>query len=504
MVAVPPDLRRAARGQSETLGTALIIVLVVLGTSAVVALGATAIDDTESDSRLTRAEHSMTLFDSRVSMVALGDSSVQTVSFGDTAGEFSVDPSVGTMTVTHVDFNGTESPGDPSNDHEIYSGSLGAVEYDVGDSRIAYQGGGVWKRTPDGSTRMVSPPEFHYRGETLTLPVIEVTGSDSGAGGVRARITPASNPFTRIYPNESRTYAPENTTREYANPVRDGYIRIDVQSPYYEGWTQYFEERTDGNVSAFAGNQTARVKLLTLGDQGPLTFTNVGDEINVRGIDDGHALSDFSITLHPDEEQSSHFSNLMWSLYAEDGNTQFEIGVSNGGGGNLNCNEPATVVFYYSDDGGVTYQGWKTTDFDTECYDSDGDGTDDSVRLPIDFMDTSVNVTYGTLQNRELAHFTPDGTLESSAEFAGHTEDTNANDPYTDSTEEHIEFVIAHYFAVLGPNFELTVDEGNNAGQCYAGDDDCPASGGFIDYTGTNRVVTYLHITENRVEVELG
>ncbi|WP_435195402.1 DUF7289 family protein [Natronomonas sp. EA1] len=495
-----PGISGDTRGQSETLGTALIIVLVVLGTSAVVALGAAAINDTESESRLTRAEHSMTLFDSRVSMVALGDSSVQTVSFGDTAGDFTVDPTVGTMTITHVDHDGTESPGDPSNDEVLYTGSLGAVAYDIGDSTIAYQGGGVWKQSPDGSTRMVSPPEFHYRDETLTLPIIDVVSSDSGAGGVRAKITPATNAFTRVYPDASETYA-ANASRTYANPVQNGYIRIDVQSPYYQGWAQYFESRTDGAVEAFDGNQTARVNLLTLGDQGPVTFTSVGDSIRIRGMDGGHALTDFSITLHPEEEQNSQFSNLQWSMYAEDGNTQFEIGVRNGGGGNLNCGDAADVVFYYSDDGGATYHGWKTNAFTAECYDSNGDGTDDAVRLSIDFMDTTVDMEYTTLKNRELVHFKPDGTLASDVQFTEHGVDTAAT--YNAGSTEDIDYLTAHYLALLAPNADLTVAEGNNAGQCYSSDEDCTASGGFIDYSGTNNVVTYLHITENRVEVEL-
>ena len=36
-----------------------------------------------------------------------------------------------------------------------------------------------------------------------------------------------------------------------------------------------------------------------------------------------------------------------------------------------------------------------------------------------------------------------------------------------------------------------------------AGVDEGLPSGGFIDYDGDDRVVRYLHITENRVEVEL-
>ena len=57
--------------------------------------------------------------------------------------------------------------------------ALGSVVSESGDSEIAYQSGGVWRRSGDDS-RMVSPPEFHYRGRTLTLPVIAVNGDGAG------------------------------------------------------------------------------------------------------------------------------------------------------------------------------------------------------------------------------------------------------------------------------------------------------------------------------------
>jgi len=67
------------RGQSNVLGYLLLIAIIVAGTSLVVVFGADALQQTNSQSELKRAEQTMTLFDSRAAMVALGTSDVQSL-----------------------------------------------------------------------------------------------------------------------------------------------------------------------------------------------------------------------------------------------------------------------------------------------------------------------------------------------------------------------------------------------------------------------------------------
>src|SRR6056297_3444798 len=88
------------RAVSSVLGYALVLSIVIGGMVAVLALGTGAIDDTRGQSELARAEHSMTLFDSRAAMVALGTSSSQRVSFGQDSGSFETRPESGWIAIT--------------------------------------------------------------------------------------------------------------------------------------------------------------------------------------------------------------------------------------------------------------------------------------------------------------------------------------------------------------------------------------------------------------------
>jgi hypothetical protein len=495
------SLSRPDSAQAEVLGLALLLGLLVLGTTAVLALGGSALDQTQSSSRLENAEHSMTLFDSRAAMVALGESGTQTVSFGRGGGDFRVDESAGELRVIHVDYDGSETPGDASNDETLYSGTLGTVVYTSGDTEIAYEAGGVWRKG-EGAARMVSPPEFHYRSATLTLPVVVAsgTGGAGGAGSSRVVLREKSDSFSREYPDESRTYSGD-PSRVYDNPVQKGFIRIEVESDYYEGWAEYFRTRTDGQVSEFNGNQTARLDLVTIGTIGDFTMQSKGSRVPVRGFPtDGHSLNDFEVTLRPDSGQSSNFNNLMWSMSStsEDGQKHLELAVNGNG---AKCGDTVTAAVYYSDDGLNTYEGW-TAPYTVQCGGGD-------IWVTVDFTDGGTTATYEALSGRDGQLYSTEAK-NNKGTFLGSSGVLAADDDHGDVTlsagdTRPMDFVVRHYFSEFGTDLPLTINGGNNAGQCYESGNknpDCTASTGYIDYPGSGKVVTYLHVTENGLEVE--
>ncbi|WP_436909969.1 DUF7289 family protein [Halosimplex marinum] len=259
------------RGVSSVLGVVLLFAIVVGGTAVVLTVGATALDDTRGQLDTGRAEKTLTQFDSRSAMVALGGTSRQGVDLSTVPGAaYGVDDSVGWMNVTIYNRTADERK-------TLTNVTLGAVRYENGDRTIAYQGGGVWKGTEAGAT-MLSPPEFHFRGATLTLPIITVSGTPTlGSGATVSKAGP-----TRVrYPNAT-------ADPHFTNPLESGHVNVTVHSEYYEAWGRFFAQRTEGNVSYDHARGTARAKLVVPFDEGydqVLATTQPGG-IRMNGEDD--------------------------------------------------------------------------------------------------------------------------------------------------------------------------------------------------------------------------
>ncbi len=244
MVSNPPGIGK--RGQSSPLGVILILAIVVSGTALTVALGAEAFGSTQNQLSIERAEKSMTQLDSQAAMVALGNSQVQEVSLATSSGDsYRVAENTGWMDVTYTNLTGGGST-------TIMNESMGAIVYDNDDREIAYQGGGVWRSDGENNAVMVSPPEFHYREATLTLPLVTVSGDES----IDGRAVISRNTSQAYFPNES-------TNGNFTNPLERSEVEVTVQSDYYRAWGTFFEQRTTGNVSYDHPNSRVTVDLVT-------------------------------------------------------------------------------------------------------------------------------------------------------------------------------------------------------------------------------------------------
>jgi len=235
------------RGQANTLAIAIVLVLALGSALAVVGIGSLTLDEGRGVAETQSGLHLMTELDSRASLVALegGDATTMDLDTRGGDGRVSVDRTGQLRLVMR-----NTTTGDVIWRNET---TLGTVTYESGSDRIAYQGGGVWRRTAgaEGSV-MVSPPEIHYRRGTLTLPMINVTGTDSGIRTARMRRTGEE----QIYPEPSRG-------RNWTNPVAEGNeLVLFVRSDYYRGWERFFDRRIGGNVTAYPANRTVRVELV--------------------------------------------------------------------------------------------------------------------------------------------------------------------------------------------------------------------------------------------------
>ncbi|QLC34251.1 hypothetical protein EFA46_008545 [Halarchaeum sp. CBA1220] len=228
---------RWSRGQASVVGVALLLGFTLVVVGATVALGYGAISQSTDRVAVEQAENALSQFDSAASEVALGASDTKRANLGSASGNVRLNDDSGQLVVTAANRSGGNAT-----PRTLVNVSLGSVVFERGGETVAYQGGGVWR---DG--RVVSPPEVHYQNETLTLPIITVSGDGSGNGEFVIEKADASE---IAFPNANGS-----------NPLEGKRIEVTVTGPYYRGWYQYFETRTGGAATV---NHSARSTTMTL------------------------------------------------------------------------------------------------------------------------------------------------------------------------------------------------------------------------------------------------
>ena len=228
-----------SRAQSNPVAIILLVGLVVTGAVTVVLFGGGVIDGLSDTAATERAGQEMTQFASESAAVALGGSDRRSIAFSATEGELTIEPEASWICVQNgsVDDRELILPESPDSTETCADNrtAMGAAVYDTGDGRVAYEGGGVWTTDGDGNSRMVSPPEFHYRGDTLTLPVVQVDG-DVRASGPQVQLQARAGETDRV--------------DDISNPLSDdsGSVYVTVGSQFYEAWGEFMADRTDGKI----------------------------------------------------------------------------------------------------------------------------------------------------------------------------------------------------------------------------------------------------------------
>jgi hypothetical protein len=232
------------RAVANPVGVILILGMTILSVGALLTVGGAVVDDTRADAERSQMENSMSAFSSKASLVGLGESGHQRFSLGRVSqGRVDVREDAGRVHVK-IQRNGTNET--------VRETSMGAVVYENDGREIAYQGGGVWARQGDFS-RMLSPPEFHYRAETLTFPIINVTGDGAASGDIRGTVRSDT---------EAQQWYPDDSEEDFDNPLTNGTVYVEIESEYCRGWQSFFERRSQGRVEDRCGdNKTVIVDL---------------------------------------------------------------------------------------------------------------------------------------------------------------------------------------------------------------------------------------------------
>lgn len=286
------------RGASEVVGASLLIGIVIIGVLVILFTGLSDVGDRQDDIETSQAEQALTEFDGEATRVALDGTSSQRINLGleGNSGTLDVEESSGNMRIIYEDeLLATDGPELDTNV------TLGTLIYENGDTTVGYQGGGVWRSDGPNST-MVSPPEITYEGNTLTLPIIQT----KDRGSVHSDVQLSSEGLSeQLFPSVAQD---QNLT----NKVNTGTFQIIIESRYYEGWGQYFEEETEATVVLDAPEE-GKVTIIFFGsafsisDDAGIISTSGPGEVFISGTggpqdDDPTFIDSYDSSIGPYED----------------------------------------------------------------------------------------------------------------------------------------------------------------------------------------------------------
>lgn len=453
------------RAISSVLGVVLILAVMTGAITAMMVVGTVALSQTQADTQLSQMETSMAEMSSKVSQVALGDSSSQSFDLGRQAiGNMHIDEEAGHVTVK---VNGTTE----------YSDNLGVITYENGDSTVAFQGGGVWKSQNDNGGEMISPPEFHYQDATLTFPVIRATAGENSASSSGQIIERADYEEDSIFPNEN-----------YSNPLNDQNATVAITSEYHRGWYDFFSSRTTGDVEHYPDEERVVVDLVA-----PFSAEIISG-LSIGSSDIDQSLSN-SNDVDIEADQQLQDADPLVSSKIDSCEDQFDDY-----GGTNEFDESQ-----YCFEGNISIND---AVFHTENHD---------VHITID-GDLTIDQSNVTVDGENRVYFYQTGDLNFEADW-----DSSDGGTFNDQRSDEFVFVLnstsqyvtidntAGYGVVYAPNSKLSLD--GNAdfyGALSTQDAEGPASvvikqdeelDSFpIDLGETFDIINYLHITENIVE----
>ncbi|MBI4361960.1 MAG: hypothetical protein HY558_02185 [Euryarchaeota archaeon] len=510
---IPRRFPPATEGVEDVMSVLLIFVIFAIGAGIILGAGYPMLRTAQDNAHMQQVEQAFTSLDSKLSKAALGEAPSQSLRLSMSGGGLALK----NESWVNISLRNSTAVSDCINV------SLRTLEYRVGDRTVAYEGGGVWAKYPSGGSVMLSPPEFHYNGVTLTFPLVNFTGNVSagGQGAVTLSVNSSNTP-TLLYPGAS-VYSPCGaTSRARPNPLGGSNVSITIRSDYYVAWAAFFNRSSLVNVSVAQARKEVQVNLtLQPSDKDdapyvpPISIPCINQSsctplpnfsINLAGRLSQGCAGNLDIDLRSPATDSgvggSDGLHILISRVSGNGNNPVTVAVDWKNGSNEEYWGPQTVAsFTCPAAGGVakvdlltTTQDGTSTPYDT----SNSDKTDTwGDTCDLDPGDTSAWI--------RAEPYPPAGSscYDGKNPLAAGCTDTN---PYDSSqSTPPIGYVLQHYirwhYTTLGAlNF-----------QCTSASDDCPGdpnslsdeSSYSIHYDCSN-ALTYLHVSENRLNISVG
>jgi len=437
---------------AEVVGNIIIMAITIIGIGMITLVGVPTIQKMEDMATVRNAEQTYTFLDSRASGTIIGDSPFQTIGLDMGGGTIRSEPNGSGIDnksyITVMSSNNTINITIP----------MGAVIYQLGERTIAYEGGGVFSKYPSGASVMLSPPEIHFNGETLTLPVMTVNSATSIGGDGNAQISFKKVSTQVLFPNAS---IPNRT-----NPVlaeKEEKLYVNISSEYYEGWADYAKTLAYTSVSKDPGSKTTSLELEVVPPMGKFPLSN-NIKISHLNTSNPTPLNNFSFYL-VDASNKNNVANLEYEIEARNGTKEFNIEFE------MDGSDFMIKIDYETPAGDEEWEGILLNGPPSTWTNS----------VEIDLMNKDLNLTFD----------------EDSIMCTSWDPPITCTEGYTNMS---VYDLMQHYSVLMGPDITFKADDD--------GDDTKQVDFQESVYTlyydaGSGTFIIYMHITQNNMDVTL-
>ncbi|MDP2216241.1 MAG: hypothetical protein Q8J68_03000 [Methanolobus sp.] len=450
------------------------------------------ISETQDIAKAQKVEQAFTVFDSRTSKSSLGESPLQATALSLMGENIIVHGRMDSYNESRImiialssnsswydsfypnrgAWGAWEKYENQEHDFAGFNASMGKVRYYSGNRVIAYEGGGVWSRYPEGGTIMVSPPEFHYNGETLTLPIMKVVGNDSigGSSNVNINVKSSNTPVV-LYPNTTR-----NTN--FTNPLNCDKILIYINSEFYDGWAEYAETLTSTHAILDHKNKTAIIEMDTKPPMGTFPLKH-SFKIGKLNQSNPEPIYNFSFSFEAVTGDASNFNSVETYVTATAGTKTLNYEI-----------KKTTIEFIeYSDSAvGTNRERWVSTGSPNSTFVIYDDPTNKKkANSTFDLVSDTYPLKY---HNKYGAEFSWDEVSPTTM---------TPNLTIANGDVQSLNNITQHYMKLLSQEGVMTCTwEQKKNKKINEG-----ASTYTLIYDGGEGYLTYLHITSNELEVTL-
>ncbi len=476
---------------SSVVGIVIILAITLLSIAIILLYTTPAINNLENMAEAQKIEQAFTVFDSRASKASLGESPLQITGINQMGGTLEVmgdSLAYNESQIMIVILSSSSSwYNEYYNNHTSWNSwkkyktkpdfsgynstiPMGKIRYTSGDRIIAYEGGGVWSKYENGGTVMISPPEFHYNIQTLTLPVMKISGNTSVSGTTDTSIkVSSSNKPVILFPNV-------NLNNNFTNPLKADEIIIYINSEFYEGWAKYAETLTGTSVALDHENQTAILQLSTLPPMGTFPLSNSFKIIKLNASNP-EPMYNFSFYFEDEDGEASNFNSVETYVTATSGTKTLYYEIK----------KNVIDTIEYSD---------TSVSPDKEIWDTYGGNYFPIYEDPLDLK--MANSTFDLLSRTYMLEYDDSDRTEYSWDQKSQTT-MLPNVTISDGDTQSLYNVTNHYMKLLAQDGVIACSWEQKKNNKILEDQ----SHYTLIYDSGGGIITYLHITSNELRADL-